>query len=372
MKMKKEKIVLGMSGGVDSSVAAVLLQNKGFEVHGVFMKNWDDKNAICSAEDDYADASSVCNQLNIPLKKINYTKEYKERVFAQFLDDHKNGFTPNPDVLCNKEIKFDVFQQYAEKIGATKIASGHYAKIVSDDDKFFIEKASDRSKDQSYFLYQLKSSLLMNVEFPLGKLFKKDVRKIAEKNNLVNASKKDSTGICFIGDRKYNDFVGQFLKNKKGKIITVDGEIIGEHNGHMYFTVGQRKGLGIGARSSAYDKPWYVVNKDINKNVVYIAQGNDHPALFSNQLFADKMYWNLNISQLLPLKCKAKVRYRDIDHSCQILSSNDDECYIKFDHAIKAITTGQSIVLYTENDICIGGGIIRKRNIPYLGEEINE
>ena len=187
--MKKEKIVLGMSGGVDSSVAAVLLQNKGFEVYGVFMKNWDDKNAICSAEDDYADALSVCNQLNIPLKKINYTKEYKERVFSQFLDDHKKGFTPNPDVLCNKEIKFDVFQKHAQEIGAIKIASGHYAKIVSEDDKFFIGKAADRSKDQSYFLYQLKSSLLMNIELPLGELLKKDIRKIAEENlSLIHIS----------------------------------------------------------------------------------------------------------------------------------------------------------------------------------------
>ena len=370
--MKKEKIVLGMSGGVDSSVAAVLLQKKGFEVYGVFMKNWDDKNAICSAEDDYADASSVCNQLNIPLKKINYTKEYKERVFSQFLDDHKNGFTPNPDVLCNKEIKFDVFQKHAKQIGARKIASGHYAKIVRVNDNFFIGKASDNTKDQSYFLYQLKSSLLKNIEFPLANLLKKDIRKIAEENNLVNASKKDSTGICFIGDRKYNDFVSQFLKTKTGKIITVDDKEIGQHDGHMYFTVGQRKGLGIGAQNSAHDKPWYVVNKDIDKNIVYVAQGGNHPALFSNQLLADKMHWNRDISKSLPLKCKAKVRYRDKDHSCQILSSNEDECYIKFDNEIKAITNGQSIVFYDEDDLCIGGGIIRKRNIPFLGEEINE
>ena len=370
--MKKEKIVLGMSGGVDSSVAAILLQNKGFEVYGVFMKNWEDKNAICSAEDDYADALSVCNQLKIPLKKINYTKKYKERVFSQFLDDHKNGLTPNPDVLCNKEIKFDVFQKHAKEIGATKIASGHYAKIISEDGKFFVCKASDSSKDQSYFLYQLKSSLLMNIEFPLGDLLKKDIRKIAEKNNLINSFKKDSTGICFIGDRKYNDFVGQFLHERKGIIMTIDGENIGEHNGHMYFTVGQRKGLGIGARKSAYDKPWYVVNKDIKKNIVYVAQGTNHPALFSDKLLADKMHWNLDIPQSFPLKCKAKVRYRDNDHSCQILSSNEDECYIKFDNEIKAITNGQSIVLYNEDDVCIGGGIIRKRNIPFLGEEINE
>mgnify|MGYP001272548833 CR=1 FL=1 len=284
--MKKEKIVLGMSGGVDSSVAALLLKKKGFEVCGVFMKNWDDENAICSAEDDYADALSVCNQLKISLKKINYTKEYKERVFNQFLDDHQNGFTPNPDVLCNKEIKFDVFQKYAKEIGASKIASGHYAKIVKADEKFFICKAIDSSKDQSYFLYQLTSQILESVVFPLGDVLKKDIRKIAQENNLINASKKDSTGICFIGDRQYNNFVRQFLKSNKGKIVTVDGEEIGTHNGHMYFTVGQRKGLGIGARESAFDQPWYVVNKDIDNNIVYVAQGSEHPALFSDELIA--------------------------------------------------------------------------------------
>ena len=370
--MKKEKIVLGMSGGVDSSVAAILLQKQGYEVFGVFMKNWDDKNAVCNAEDDYADALSVCKKLNISLKLINYTKEYKERVFSKFLDDHEKGFTPNPDVLCNKEIKFDVLQKYAKEIGATKIASGHYAKILIEDDNFYISKAKDENKDQSYFLYQLRSSLLKNIKLPLGNFLKKDIRKIAEEYNLVNASKKDSTGICFIGDRKYNDFVRQFIKIKKGEIITVDGEKIGEHNGHMYFTVGQRKGLGIGARSSAYDKPWYVVKKDIKQNIVYVAQGSNHPALFSDQLLADNLFWNKDIFESLPLKCKAKVRYRDIDHPCQILSSNENECYIKFDNEVKAITTGQSIVFYNENNICIGGGIIRKRNIPFFGEEINE
>ena len=370
--MKKEKIVLGMSGGVDSSVAAFLLQKRGFEVHGVFMKNWDDENAICNSEDDYADALSVCSQLHIPLKKINYTKEYKERVFSQFLVDHKNGFTPNPDVLCNKEIKFDVLQKYADEIGANKIASGHYAKIVKTDEKFFICKAVDSSKDQSYFLYQLTNQILESVEFPLGDILKKDIRKIAQENNLINASKKDSTGICFIGDRKYNNFVSQFLKSNIGQIMTVDGEEIGTHNGHMYFTVGQRKGLGIGARKSAFDQPWYVVNKDIDNNIVYVAQGSDHPALFSDELIADNMYWNLDIQKNIPFKCNAKVRYRDIDHPCSILSSKDGQCYIKFDNKIKAITTGQSIVLYHENGVCIGGGIIRKRNIPFLNEEINE
>ena len=369
--MKKEKIVLGMSGGVDSSVAALLLKEKGYDVHAIFMKNWDDKNAICNSEDDYADAIAVCKKLDISLKKINYTKEYKERVFSRFIQDHIEGFTPNPDVLCNKEIKFDVFKNYARKIGAKKIASGHYARVFEKNNSFFIKKAVDENKDQSYFLYQLDNKIIKNLELPLGEINKKNVRKIAEKNSLITFEKKDSTGICFIGERKYNDFVGKFLKSKKGKIITVDGQDIGVHDGHMYFTVGQRKGLGIGAKNSAFDKPWYVFKKNIEKNIVYVAQGSDHPALFSDELLADNMFWNIDNKKTSKIKYKAKVRYRDVDHSCKILSSNQNECYVKFDNKIKAITCGQSIVLYDENDVCIGGGIIRKRNVPFLGEEIN-
>jgi tRNA-specific 2-thiouridylase len=370
--MKKEKIVLGISGGVDSSVAALLLQQKGYDVHGIFMKNWDDKNAICSAEDDYADASSVCAALNIPLTKINYTKEYKERVFSQFLKDHKLGLTPNPDVLCNKEIKFDVFQKYAKKIGAKKIASGHYANVLIKDGKCFIGKAKDKSKDQSYFLYQLTTDILKNIEFPLGSLYKNEVREIAKNNKLVNAKKKDSTGICFIGDRKYNKFVEQFINKKKGDIISLDGELMGNHDGHMFFTVGQRKGLGIGAKKSAFDMPWYVVKKDIKKNIVYVAQGGEHPALFSDELIASNIFMNENIEDRLPMKCYAKIRYRDDDKPCQIISLKNNQCYIKFDKKIKAITKGQSIVLYNKSGLCIGGGIIEKRNIPYLGKVLHE
>ena len=369
--MKKEKIVLGMSGGVDSSVAALLLKEKGYDVHAIFMKNWDDKHAICNSEDDFADASSVCKALDIKLKKINYTKEYKNRVFNKFIQDHVEGFTPNPDVLCNREIKFDVFRNYAKEIGADKIASGHYARVVEQNNSYFIKKAKDKNKDQSYFLYQLDGEIIKNLELPLGEINKGEVRKIAEENSLATFEKKDSTGICFIGERKYNDFVGQFFKSKKGKIITVDGEDIGTHNGHMYFTVGQRKGLGIGAKNSAFDKPWYVFKKDIEKNIVYVAQGSEHPALFSDELIADNMFWNINSDKIFQLKCKAKVRYRDVDHSCKILSLNENGCYVKFDNKIKAITCGQSIVLYDKNDVCIGGGIIRKRNVPFLGEEIN-
>ena len=370
--MKKEKIVLGISGGVDSSVAAILLQFQGYEVHGVFMKNWDDENAICNAEDDYADALSICKKLDIPLTKINYTKEYKERVFSQFLKDHKLGLTPNPDVLCNREIKFDVFRNYAKKIGAKKIASGHYAKVIKDKNKLFISKALDKSKDQSYFLYQLNNELLKNIVFPLGNTFKSEVRKIAKENKFINAQKKDSTGICFIGDRKYNEFISEYLESKKGDIISINGEKIGTHNGHVYFTVGQRKGLGIGARNSAFDKPWYVIDKNINKNIIYVAQGAEHPALYSDELLADNMFWSKNVKKKLPFECNAKVRYREKDYRCNILSSNEYKCYVKFDNKIKAITTGQSIVFYDEKGLCIGGGIIRKRNIPFLKVEINE
>ena len=370
--MKKEKIVLGMSGGVDSSVAALILQKKGYDVHGIFMKNWDDKSAICNAEDDYADAVSVCTVLNIPLTKINYTKEYKDRVFSQFLKDHELGLTPNPDILCNKEIKFDVFQQYAKQIGATKIASGHYANISIKNNKFFISKAKDQSKDQSYFLYQLNGDILKKIKFPLGGLYKSEVREIAKTNKLVNAKKKDSTGICFIGDRKYNSFVEQFIDKKEGDIISTDGELMGKHNGHMFFTVGQRRGLGIGAKKSALDLPWYVVKKDIEKNIIYVCQGSSHPALFSDELIAKNIFFNKNIKDKLPLSCYAKVRYRDNDKPCHIVSLDNDQFYIKFDKKIKAITKGQSIVLYDKFGICIGGGIITKRNIPYLKKGIHE
>jgi len=370
--MKKEKIVLGMSGGVDSSVAAFLLQNKGFEVHGIFMKNWDDKNAICNAEDDYADALNVCNQLNISLKKINYTKEYKKRVFNQFLEDHKNGLTPNPDVLCNKEIKFEVFQKYAKDLKAKKIATGHYANRKKVDSIHYLQKANDLSKDQSYFLYQLGQKELENTIFPLGDILKKDVRKIAKENGLINHNKKDSTGICFIGERKYNDFVGQYLKTNKGDIISTDGEKLGKHNGHIYFTIGQRKGLGIGARFTSEDKPWYVVKKDIKKNIVFVAQGEDNPALFSKQVIAKNVNWISKMPKKYPIKLYAKVRYRDNDKICSVFYLKENLYLVKFESEQKAITPGQSIVFYDKSGICYGGGIISKRDIPFLEEKLDE
>tara|TARA_X000000368_G_scaffold392177_1_gene356745 strand:- start:3135 stop:4244 length:1110 start_codon:yes stop_codon:yes gene_type:complete len=368
--MKKGKIVLGISGGVDSSVAALLLKKDGYDVHGVFMKNWDDKHAICSAEDDYADAVSVCNKLDIPLKKIDYTNEYKNKVFKQFLDDHTNGRTPNPDVLCNKEIKFEVFQKYAEKIGAKKIATGHYANQYKSGSEYYLKKATDSSKDQSYFLHQIGQSELKNTIFPLGKILKKDVRDIAKQYSLINYDKKDSTGICFIGERKYNDFVGEHLSSNEGEIHSIDGDILGKHNGHIYFTIGQRKGLGIGARFSAEDKPWYVAKKDIKSNIVFVAQGEDHPALFSKKIIVEHINWINKKPKILPKKYYAKVRYRDKDKECNIFSLDNNSYLIKFDSKQKAITTGQSIVLYDKKGTCVGGGIISKRDIPFLGQHI--
>ena len=368
--MKKEKIVLGISGGVDSSVAAILLKKDGYDVHGVFMKNWDDKHAICSAEDDYADAVSVCKKLNISLKKIDYTHEYKNKVFKQFLDDHINGLTPNPDVLCNKEIKFEVFQNYAQEIGATKIATGHYVDYYKSGTNFYLKKAKDKSKDQSYFLHQLGQSELENTIFPLGKILKKEVRNTAKKYSLINHNKKDSTGICFIGERKYNDFVGEHLSSEKGEIQSLDGEILGKHDGHIYFTIGQRKGLGIGARFSAEDKPWYVAKKDIKNNIVFVVQGEDHPALFSKTIIAKNMNWINKKPKILPKKYYAKVRYRDKDKECNIFSLDNNSYLIKFKSKQKAITAGQSIVFYDKEETCIGGGVISKRDIPFLGQNI--
>ena len=368
--MKKEKIVLGISGGVDSSVAALLLQKDGYDVHGVFMKNWDDKHAICSAEDDYADALSVCKKLDIPLKKIDYTSQYKDKVFKQFLDDHVRGLTPNPDILCNKEIKFEVFQNYAKEIGATKIATGHYADKHTTHTTCYLKKATDASKDQTYFLHQLGQSELKDTIFPLGKILKKDVRNIAKKYALINYNKKDSTGICFIGERKYNDFVGRYLTIEKGIIQSIDGEILGKHNGHIYFTIGQRRGLGIGARFSAEDKPWYVVKKDIQRNIVFVAQGENHPALFSKTIIVEHINWINNKPTAFPKDYYAKVRYRDEDKLCTISYLDNNTYCVEFASEQKAITPGQSIVLYNKENVCIGGGIIAKRDIPFLKETV--
>ena len=372
IKMKKIKVVLGMSGGVDSSTAAILLQKNNYEVHGVFMQNWDDKDAICSAEDDFVDALSVANQLKIPLKKIDYIREYKDRVFAQFLKDHNKGYTPNPDILCNREIKFDVLKQRAEKIGAQFIATGHYAqKIENKNGTYQLTVPKDKQKDQTYFLYQISQSDLKKVIFPLGEYSKKEVRKVAEKNGLINSNKKDSTGICFIGERKYNNFVGQFIELKRGNIIDLNGKRVGRHNGHMFFTIGQRKGLGIGATKGPADKPWYVVHKNIQTNEVLVAQGKDNDALYSDCAQIEKINW-ISVAPQNNQNLFAKVRYREKSLSCTIRIINNDTVNVYFSKPCRAITLGQSIVFYSEEGFCLGGGIIKKRSVPSLNLTIDE
>ncbi len=365
IKMKKIKVVLGMSGGVDSSAAAILLQKNNYEVHGVFMQNWDDKDAICSAEDDFVDALSVANQLKIPLTKIDYIREYKDRVFAQFLKDHNKGYTPNPDILCNREIKFDVLKQHAEKIGAQFIATGHYAqKIENNDGLYQLAIPKDREKDQTYFLYQISQSDLKKVIFPLAQYNKNEVRKIAEQNGFINSRKKDSTGICFIGERKYNDFVGQFIHSPRGNILTTDGEIIGSHSGHIFFTIGQRKGLKIGARKGGNDKPWYVVDKNINDNEIIVAQGKDNKFLLSDAASVKSLNW-INAEPKSGAILNAKVRYREKSIICKLLSKQN-LLIVEFEEPCRAITPGQSIVFYSDEGFCLGGGIIDKRSVPSL------
>tara|TARA_Y100001936_G_scaffold249272_1_gene299181 strand:+ start:1411 stop:2487 length:1077 start_codon:yes stop_codon:yes gene_type:complete len=357
--MKKKRVVIGMSGGVDSSVAALLLKQQGYDVVGLFMKNWedDDTDKYCSSKQDFIDAASVCDVIEIPLEAVNFSAEYKEKVFSKFLEEYKIGRTPNPDVLCNTEIKFKAFLDHAMKLGAHHIATGHYAQIRKFNGIYQLLKGEDGTKDQSYFLYQLNQEQLTNTLFPIGHLYKRDVRKIARDNNLPNSSKKDSTGICFIGERPFRDFLRRYLPHEPGDIQTLSGEIIGKHIGLMYYTIGQRQGLGIGGTKNNLDQPWYVLEKNIATNTLVVVQGHNHPGLFQPTLSASNLTW---ISGKAP-KCKwvysAKTRYRQIDAPCTIEKLNKNKCHIEFAQPQWAITPGQSVVIY-ESRVCLGGGII--------------
>ena len=309
----KKRVVLGMSGGVDSSVAAILLKEQGYEVIGVFMKNWDetDENGVCPADEDYKDVIAVAEQLDVPYYSVNFVKEYWDRVFTYFLDEYRAGRTPNPDVMCNKEIKFKAFLDYAVKIGADYIATGHYARIERDSGKVRLLRGLDDNKDQTYFLCQLSQEQLDKVIFPIGEYNKKDIRAIAEKYNLKTAKKKDSTGICFIGERDFAEFLNRYLPAKPGKIVTADGENLGNHVGLMHYTIGQRKGIGIGNTKDGSGEPWFVADKDLEKNELIVVQGGDHEKLYSKALIADN--FNFINKRELPLKCTAKFRYRQKD-----------------------------------------------------------
>ncbi|MCX8955808.1 tRNA 2-thiouridine(34) synthase MnmA [Erwinia psidii] len=367
MSSSQKKVIVGMSGGVDSSVSAWLLQQQGYQVEGLFMKNWeeDDGEEYCTAAEDLADAQAVCDRLGIVLHTINFAAEYWDNVFEHFLAEYKAGRTPNPDILCNKEIKFKAFLEFAaEDLNADFIATGHYVRREDAEGKSRLLRGLDDNKDQSYFLYTLGHQQIARSLFPVGELAKPEVRRIAEQLDLVTAKKKDSTGICFIGERKFRDFLGRYLPAQPGVIVSVGGDIVGEHQGLMYHTLGQRKGLGIGGTREGSEDPWYVVDKDVANNRLVVAQGHDHPRLMSTGLIAQQLHWVDRQALTAPVRCTVKTRYRQSDIPCTLTPLNDDRLEVRFDEPVAAVTPGQSAVFYL-GEICLGGGIIEQR-LPLL------
>lgn len=344
-----------MSGGVDSAVAAHILKQQGYDVLGVFMKNWQDDGQGCSAAADFEDVKSVCTLLDIPYYTVNFEKEYYERVFSYFLAEYKAGRTPNPDVLCNSEIKFAAFLDYARRLGAEKLATGHYARTGGEYGAKLI-KAADTEKDQTYFLCMLSKTQIENAMFPIGDMVKSDVRKIASELGLSVAEKKDSTGICFIGERKFRDFLSGFLPAQPGDIMTPEGKVVGRHQGVMYYTLGQRRGLGIGGLTDSTGERWFVVDKDVQKNILYVQQG-ETDALYSKALLATGMNY-ISERPEGDFECIAKFRYRQPDQNVRV-SKGDGGEYIEFDRRQRAVTPGQYAVLYQGNE-CLGGGVIDK------------
>ncbi|MCT8341313.1 tRNA 2-thiouridine(34) synthase MnmA [Photorhabdus kleinii] len=359
----QKKVIVGMSGGVDSSVSAYLLQQQGYQVAGLFMKNWeeDDDEEYCSATTDLADAQSVCDNLGIELHTVNFAAEYWDNVFEHFLSEYRAGRTPNPDILCNKEIKFKAFLEFAaEDLGADYIATGHYVRRRDINGKSQLLRGLDSNKDQSYFLYTLSHQQIAQSLFPVGELEKPEVRRIAEKIGLVTAKKKDSTGICFIGERKFRDFLGRYLPAKPGPIMTVDGESLGEHQGLMYHTLGQRKGLGIGGTKEGSEEPWYVIDKDVQNNILIVAQGHEHPRLMSTGLIAQQLHWVDRQTLTEEIHCVVKTRYRQQDIPCTVTPINEDKIAVRFANPVAAVTPGQSAVFY-QGEVCLGGGVIEQR-----------
>ncbi|NLY58108.1 MAG: tRNA 2-thiouridine(34) synthase MnmA [Gammaproteobacteria bacterium] len=361
------RVIVGMSGGVDSSVSAALLLEQGYQVEGLFMKNWDedDGTEYCTAREDLADAQAVSDRLGIKLHTANFAAEYWDNVFEHFLEEYQAGRTPNPDILCNREIKFKAFLDYALSLGADLIATGHYARRADRDGQSLLLRGLDSNKDQSYFLHAVGGEQLARTLFPVGELEKPEVRRIAEKYELATARKKDSTGICFIGERRFSDFLKRYLPAQPGDIETTEGQVIGRHHGLMYHTIGQRQGLGIGGLQGASDDPWYVLRKDLQRNVLVVGQGNDHPWLFSSALECSNIYWVNPLSITEPLRLTAKVRYRQPDQDC-VLEPTADGWLIRFDQPQRAVTPGQSVVLY-QGEVCLGGGVI-ERAIPAFDE----
>ncbi|HRD48099.1 MAG: tRNA 2-thiouridine(34) synthase MnmA [Candidatus Competibacter sp.] len=357
--MPRTRIIVGLSGGVDSSVAALLLVEQGYDVHGVFMKNWEDAQdtGYCAAAEDLDDARAVCETLGIPLHQINFTAEYRDRVFRYFLDEYRAGRTPNPDVLCNTEIKFKAFLDHAKRLGADRIATGHYVRSAECNGQRRLLKGRDPGKDQSYFLHGLSQAQLTDALFPVGELYKRQVRERAAAAGLVTHAKKDSTGICFIGERRFRDFLNGYLPAQPGPIRTPDGEIIGEHAGLMFHTIGQRQGLGIGGRRDGSGQPWYVAGKDLERNTLIVVQGHQHPALLHRRLRAKLLHWISGSPPTAPLACRAKIRYRQPDQDCVLELLDDGRAEALFAEPQWAIAPGQSVVFYL-GEVCLGGGII--------------
>jgi len=360
------RVMMALSGGVDSAVGLLLLKRQGYDVEALFMKNWDedDEAGYCAAAQDLADAERVCEHLDVVLHTVNFSHEYWENVFTRFLDEYARGRTPNPDVLCNREVKFQVFVEHARHLGAERIATGHYARVACDSreegddkgDRRRLLAGADADKDQSYFLHMLTQEQLQPALFPIGDLHKSAVRRMARDAGLETHDKKDSTGICFIGERPFQEFLARFLAPRPGDIENLDGMRIGRHNGLMYYTIGQRQGLGIGGRAGGSGEPWYVVDKDLSRDTLIVAQGREHPALYSRSLLASELHWIHPPAPSLPFRCEARVRYRQPRQGCEVMS-HANGCEVHFDAPQWAVAPGQSVVFYA-GDECLGGAII--------------
>lgn len=363
MPARKQHVIVGMSGGVDSSVAALLLKQQGHHVEGLFMKNWDedDDTEYCTAKQDLSDAEKVCGKIGIKLHTANFAAEYWDNVFEHFLSEYKAGRTPNPDILCNKEIKFKAFLEYAQVLGADLIATGHYARnSLLGDNNAQLLKGLDNNKDQSYFLHAVDGKQLAQTLFPVGEIEKPLVRKIAEENDLITFNKKDSTGICFIGERRFKDFLEQYIPAQPGDIRSPEGELLGKHSGLMFHTLGQRQGLGIGGIKGADEQAWYVLDKEMDSNTLIVGQGNNHPLLFTSKLSVSHIDWVSAAPAQYPLRCVAKTRYRQADQDCVVEKGTQEKYIISFDRPQRAVTPGQSVVFY-DGEICLGGGVIESR-----------
>jgi tRNA-specific 2-thiouridylase len=359
-----ERVVVGLSGGVDSSVAAWFLKEQGYEVIGLFMKNWedDDDDEYCSSRQDWLDAASVADVLGIDIEAVNFAAEYRERVFSSFLSEYQAGRTPNPDILCNSEIKFKAFLDHAMRLGADRIATGHYARVRASETgaarpRYELLRGLDRSKDQSYFLHRLDQGQLSRALFPVGELEKTEVRAIAARLGLHNAAKKDSTGICFIGERPFREFLNRYLPTRPGPIFDESGRVIGEHIGLAFYTLGQRKGIGLGGARGGRGEPWFVARKDLAANALYVVQGHDHPWLTAATLVADSAHWISGAWPRGSAHLTAKTRYRQADAACSLTPAGDGAFELRFDAPQWAVTPGQSAVLYC-GEVCLGGGVI--------------